>query len=200
MSTAFPGLIDNSEDGGPAGLLDLRDLAFDGNGFPDFSGQIGYPHRCGFPLHVLHLVYLDGYLFKVDVAIRADLADPDKDGIPLLVVAFHIALVYKALDPVVQLDEHAEIGKALNFALVGIPFGNIGKITSRSQPVDQDIIYVIILHLLTPHTSVRAYCCDLVLVSSTLRAIGTALYDHEWAPEGKIYLLYIPFLPGRVSP
>jgi hypothetical protein len=54
--------------------------------------------------------------------------------------------VYKTLDPVVQLDEHAEVGKALYLALVDIPLSDIGKITSGSQPVDQHIIDVIILH------------------------------------------------------
>jgi hypothetical protein len=75
--------------------------------------------------------------------------------------------------------------------LIDVPLGNIGKITSCTEPVDQHIIYVIILHILTPHTSVRAYCCDMVLVSSTLRVIGTVLYDHQWERGGKIYFLYI---------
>ena len=147
----------------------------------------------------MNLVDLNENLFKIDISIRTDLADPDKNGIPFFMVALHIALVYKTFDPVVQLDEHTEIRKSLYFALISIPFRNIGKITSRSQPVDQNIIYVIILHFLTPHTSVRAYCCDLVSVSSTLRVFGTALYNHQWAPEGKIYLLYIPSLPGGQS-
>ena len=53
-----PGLIDYRKDGRPAGLLDLGDLALDGNGLPDFCGQFGDPDRRGFPLNVLDLVDL----------------------------------------------------------------------------------------------------------------------------------------------
>ena len=93
-----------------------------------------------------------------------------------------------------------KLAKPCTFALVDIPFVNIGKITSCSQPVDQDIIDVIILHFLTPHTSVRAYCCDMVLY----RQRYALLVLRCMIINGRLKVKYTCYIyrscPWRISP
>jgi len=69
-------------------------------------------------------------VLQVDIAIRANLADPDENRIPFVVLAFLVALVHKSLYPVIDLDEHAKIGKALDLALVNFSFFDIRKVTT----------------------------------------------------------------------
>ncbi len=135
-----PGLINKSEDGGATGLFDLGDLTFDCHRLSYFTGQVRDVNRRGLAINGLHLVHLNQYFFQIDIAIRADLANPDKDRIAFLVFCLDIALVHKTLDPVVNLGEHPKSSKTLHFCLVGLSFLNIGKVASCTKPINNHVI------------------------------------------------------------
>src|SRR5690606_32609504 len=128
-----PRLVDEREDGGAAGLLDLGDLPDDGDRPADAASEVGEPGRADLLLHGLLLVRRQDHLLEVDIPVRANLLDADQDLVALFVAGADVGLVDEPLETVGELDEGAEGGEPLDAPHVDGPDLDIRGVAGRAE-------------------------------------------------------------------